>query len=107
MTRTNFEFKHEKKTVKSIFSKYRLYKFRLQYTYNLVFNNKEISKKELNEWKTFIQMIDHILEYMNHENASIINNVYIKEKDYRDLGYSTTTFYKKYHAAINEFLEYI
>jgi hypothetical protein len=43
---------------------------------------------------------------MNHENANIINNVHIKEKDYRDLGYCTTTFYKKYHAAIMRSVEF-
>jgi hypothetical protein len=52
-------------------------------------------------------MIDRVLEYMDREHANIINNMHIKEKDYRDLGYSTTTFYCKYHDAINEFLDYI
>jgi hypothetical protein len=107
MAKKHTQLKNTRREIANMFFKYRTYKFKLQYATSFVNEIKSFNKNELEEYRNYTKMIDSVLNYMNRENSSILADLHIRTKDYRELGYSTTTFYKKYKEAISEFLGYL
>ncbi|MDR2461964.1 MAG: hypothetical protein LBD05_02045 [Mycoplasmataceae bacterium] len=97
------DFKKIKKFADEIFSRYRIYRFKCD---NIA--NKYVcsEKDKIYEIHNFCETIENILSKMKREYATLLRKFNIDLVDRYELGYAGSTFYYKYRAAVNNFLEY-
>lgn len=62
--------------------------------------------KKLNEWISYVNFVDSILNNMSKESSKLLRNVYIEKKDKKSLHFSESNFYWKHRKAIEEFIKY-
>lgn len=94
--------------VKNKFDKYRMNNLWIDNINNIDFFDKKknnICQKE-REWKEYVKLVDSILESMDKESSELLKEVYIYQRDFKDLYISQSTFYWKHKRAVKEFLDY-
>lgn len=95
----NFNYLKEKLSL--LMSKYCIYSFRLK-NQNLTNNNK----KNLKQYRLYLNYVNKILEVMDTDNAEIIRKLYILRCDWTALGYSRSCYYDHRKKAVLNFFDY-
>ncbi|MDR1234907.1 MAG: hypothetical protein LBJ97_02360 [Mycoplasmataceae bacterium] len=60
----------------------------------------------INKYRNYINTVELVLHCLTDEDAALIRNACIQRQSFKNLGYSTTTYYCKYRRAAISFLKY-
>lgn len=100
------QLKDNHKLAGKILKKYKVYRFKIaQIESNLEYAGEE-QLELLNKYKSFVRMIEGILEEMRPDSRRILKDTFIKYISMKESGYSKGTYYSKLRQALTDFLDY-
>lgn len=100
------QLKENQKLASKVLKKYKIYRFKItQIESNLKYADQE-QKDLLTKYKSYVSMIDGILEELKPDNRRILKDTFIKYITRKESGYSKGTYYSKLRQALNDFLDF-
>ena len=100
------KLKEDQKLATSVLKKYKIYRFKIIQLENQIKYIDEEQKDLLDKYKSYVNMIDCILDELKPDSKRIIKDKFLKYITINECGYSKGTYYSKLREALNDFLDY-